>query len=371
MKFRKRVKVFPGFSLNFSKSGISSTIGVPGASINFSKKGTYLNSGIPGTGFYDRQKIGGTSNNVNAFTTPQSTFEKERIIPQEILIGEIKSGETKDLTSTNLVELKETLLEVYGDRVELRKEIEETNKKLKNAKTIHVVSCLFIIGFVVKSFKEKIIEHEDYLKDIQNQLLNSFVDIDINFDKEFENKYNQTVDSYKSLLTSKVIWDITSSHQQDMKLTRSAASSVITRQAVNFKFNNIDIIKSSYAAFHFENKNGGDLYIYPAFVIIVNNKREFALIDIKDFETGFSQQQFIEQEKIPSDTKIIDKTWLKVNKNGTPDKRFAGNYEIPIVSYGEINITSKSGLNETYAFSNYEKSQEFVKIFNEYKLSLY
>lgn len=370
MRFRKRVKVFPGFSLNFSKSGISSTVGVRGASINFSKKGTYLNTGIPGTGFYDRQKIGGNNNTSNSFTVPQPAFENTLINQKEILIGEIKSSDTKDLTSTNLVELKETLLEVYNDRIELRKEIQETYRKLKNAKTIHIVSCIFLIGFVIKSFKEKINEQEEYLNDIQNQLSNSFVDIDINFDKEFADKYNQTVDSYKSLLTSQVIWDITSSHQQDMKLTRSAASSVITRQPVNFKFNNIDIIKSTYEAFHFENKNGGDLYIYPAFVIILNNRKEFALIDIKEFETVFSQQQFIEQEKIPSDTKIIDKTWLKVNKNGTPDKRFTGNYEIPIVSYGEINVSSKSGLNETYAFSNYEKSEEFVRIFNEYRLSL-
>ncbi|MBX2949778.1 MAG: hypothetical protein KF704_10925 [Crocinitomicaceae bacterium] len=196
---------------------------------------------------------------------------------------------------------------------------------------------------------------------------NSFVNIDVHFDESFEKKYNSLLTKYNTLLTTEIIWDITSSVQQDMKATRSAASSVVTRTPVKFKFDNIEIIKSTYSAFHFENKNGGDLYIYPAFIIVTTDKKEFALIDIKDFEMKFSQQRFLEEEKIPSDTKIIDKTWAKVNKNGTPDKRFVSNYEIPIVRYGEVEIKSNSGLNETYAFSSYEKSEEFVKTFIDYQ----
>ncbi len=371
MRFRKRLKVFPGFYLNLSKSGISSTLGVNGASINFSKKGTYLNTGIPGTGIYDRKRIDGRkSSSTNSFSENINNFENQTVNNQEILVNEIKSDEINKLTSTSLIEFKETLLEVYNDRIELIQEIEITKKQIKSAKSNFIISRIFIVGFVIKSFKEKIIDKEEYLCDIENQLKESYVNIDVDFDKEFEEKYINTLNSYKTLLTTEITWDITSSVEQDMKATRSAASSVITRKPVKFKFDNIDIIKSKYSAFHIENKNGGDLYIYPAFVIISNNKKEFALIDIKEFEMKFSQQQFIEQEKIPSDTKIIDKTWAKVNKNGSPDKRFVGNYEIPIVSYGRIEIKSKSGLNETYAFSNYEKSKEFVDVFVEYQKAL-
>ena len=112
------------------------------------------------------------------------------------------------------------------------------------------------------------------------------------------------------------------------------------------------------------------MYIYPAFIIITTDKKEFGLINIKDFELAFSQQRFLEEEKIPSDTKVVDKTWAKVNKNGTPDKRFVGNYEIPIVSYGKLEIKSKSGLNESYSFSSFEKSEEFVKTFTDYQTTL-
>lgn len=369
MRFRKRVKIFQGFYLNFSNSGISSTLGVKGASINVSRRGTYLNTGIPGAGIYHRQKIGG--GNVPEAQSPENTFPDYTPITQpQVVIGEIKSAETESLTSTGLVELKDTLQEVYNDRTELRREINLIRNEIKSARTTRTITRLFLFGFFIKYFTARVVEKEEYLADLENQLKNSFVNIDVHFDSSYEDKYNTLLNCYKLLLTSEVIWDITSSFQQDVRITRSAASTVVTRTPVKFRFDNIEIIKSTYPAFHFENKNGGDLYIYPAFVIITSNKKEFALIDIKEFKVTFSPQRFLEREKIPSDSKIIDKTWAKVNKNGTPDRRFTGNYELPIVRYGQLDITSASGLNESYCFSNYDSSEAFVNAFTKYQLSL-
>lgn len=49
-RFRKSVKILPGIRLNFSKSGISTSLGGPGASINIGPKGTRKTVGLPGTG---------------------------------------------------------------------------------------------------------------------------------------------------------------------------------------------------------------------------------------------------------------------------------------------------------------------------------
>lgn len=56
-RFRKYITIFPGVRLNFSKSGVSLTIGTKGASVNVCEDGAYLNTSIPGTGLYNRQKI--------------------------------------------------------------------------------------------------------------------------------------------------------------------------------------------------------------------------------------------------------------------------------------------------------------------------
>ena len=61
-RFRKRLKLFPGFSLNFSKNGLSSlSVGVPGATMNVllaRSGGTRTTVCLPGTGLsYTEESI--------------------------------------------------------------------------------------------------------------------------------------------------------------------------------------------------------------------------------------------------------------------------------------------------------------------------
>ena len=49
-RFRRRIRIAPGISLNVSKSGISTSIGGRGATLNISKRGTRTTLGLPGSG---------------------------------------------------------------------------------------------------------------------------------------------------------------------------------------------------------------------------------------------------------------------------------------------------------------------------------
>lgn len=58
LRFRKRVRIAPGISINITQKGITSaTVGPRGANVNVGKKGAYLNAGLPGTGIYSRTQI--------------------------------------------------------------------------------------------------------------------------------------------------------------------------------------------------------------------------------------------------------------------------------------------------------------------------
>ena len=78
--FRRRVRLLPGVTLNFSKSGISTTIGPKGASINLGKKGAYRNLGLPGTGIYSRQRIAA------AVPTPQEDSRRRSGFPAWLIL---------------------------------------------------------------------------------------------------------------------------------------------------------------------------------------------------------------------------------------------------------------------------------------------
>jgi hypothetical protein len=51
-RFYRRVHIFPGLSVNLSKSGPSLTFGVRGAHVTLGRKGVRKTVGIPGTGIY-------------------------------------------------------------------------------------------------------------------------------------------------------------------------------------------------------------------------------------------------------------------------------------------------------------------------------
>jgi hypothetical protein len=55
--FRRSVRLFPGVRLNFSKSGITTTVGPRGAHVTLGGKRTRITAGIPGTGLYSTQLL--------------------------------------------------------------------------------------------------------------------------------------------------------------------------------------------------------------------------------------------------------------------------------------------------------------------------
>jgi hypothetical protein len=61
-RFQKRISIFPGFRLNISRSGISTSLGPRGASLTLrAKSKPTVNLGIPGSGLSTRFSLGGTS----------------------------------------------------------------------------------------------------------------------------------------------------------------------------------------------------------------------------------------------------------------------------------------------------------------------
>jgi len=103
---------------------------------------------------------------------------------------------------------------------------------------------------------------------------------------------------------------------------------------------------------HLENANGGDIYIYPNFVVYFHSEDAFALLEIGTLQLAVTPTTFIEEDSVPEDSTIAGQTWNKVNKDGSPDRRFANNYQIPVALYGKISIRSDTGMNEEYLVSN-------------------
>lgn len=364
--FRRRIKIIPGVHLNFSRSGISTSIGFQGASLTLGKSGTFLNTSIPGLGIYNRQKILGGSNSPKP---PQNDFEYLSHLPENIF-----SADVQEITSQDMQGIKQAILTAREERKELRNDISKTKSALKISKWKLGASYLFLIGLINNKIKEGIKEdintQKEALAGLHECLENCYVKITIGFEQEIGEKYNNLVSAYQNLINSNKIWDVTSAHSQNRAETRSAASTVIQKKEVKFDFQNLPEIKTEYPALHFQNANGADLYFYPSFIVMFQDRENFALIDYNELEFEFETTRFIEEDKVPPDTNIVDHTWKKVNKNGSQDLRFKGNYQIPVVRYGGITLKTNTGLQEEYSFSNFEYCVAFSKAFLEYKIEM-
>lgn len=171
--------------------------------------------------------------------------------------------------------------------------------------------------------------------------------------------FHRMNDEFAVLTKCNCIWDTIGQRNTNRVVERTTATRVVERKSVRFQLGRCELIESEWKVPHLENANGGDIYFYPAFALYFVSSDNFALLEYKEMELEFSFSRFIEEETLPGDTTVVGQAWAKANKDGSPDKRFKDNYQIPIAQYGRISITSSTGMNEEYMVSNAECAQTF------------
>jgi len=361
LKFRRRQKLFPGVNLNLSAKGVSATVGIKGLSVNFNKTGAYLNTGIPGTGIYDRNRIAKWEKNKNEVVTENPS---QYYFVTKNLESAISSNQANSVTSEGLAEIKENLIEARKEYEEIKVELFQLNAETQKLKKYLSLLKLILVGFFMKSLKEKIEDNENYIEHLTDQLSECNISIETNIDPNTEKQYKVLAESFKNLLTSDYIWNKTK--EESNKDSRSSASYNIDRKRTNLCKDKANIIKSDYDAFCFIKANRDKLYLYPAFAMLYNNQNNFEIVELSELEINFTHTKFHESESLPNDTEVIGSVWLKENNDGSPDKRFKNNYQIPIVRYGELTFSSKTGINEVFIFSNAKLAEAFAITFKKY-----
>lgn len=173
--------------------------------------------------------------------------------------------------------------------------------------------------------------------------------------------------AFRTLTQSEKIWDTLSEQRTNQVAERTAATHVVVRRPVQFSITGSGTVFRSWRVPRLANANGGDLYLYPGCVFYSVSNDAFALVDVRDVELKVRPIRFHESETLPRDARRLGQTWLKVNKDGTPDRRFAMNRAIPVVEYGELTFTTPSGVNEEYLISNYSAAEAFGAAWTVYQ----
>ncbi len=390
-RFRHSFKVIPGVRLNLSKRGLSASIGGAPFTVNLGPRGVYGTASLPGTGISLREKLAalpsapqaqGSSTHPDLikpdvvpslptptpFPTPPPAPAPP---PSSAPVQEIRSASTELLTSESLQELKRLIQTAYEEHEDISRDLAAARQEEGKA-SVRYLS--WEKGFLFKrvfkgSFAKRKVDAETAsakVQELEEQLRLTTVATHVEIAKEQAEPYFRMRDEFAALSECAAIWDTKSRQATNRFRERTIADERITRERAKFILGGSDLIQWEQKVPHLQNVGGGDLFLYPGFILYRAAKHAFSVIDFHDVRLASAHYKFLEQQSVPSDSQIVGQTWAKANKDGSRDRRFANNYQIPLVLYASLTLKTESGLWEEFQFSNAERLERFLRAWNTF-----
>jgi hypothetical protein len=372
--------------LNLSKSGLSASIGAAPFTVNVGPHGLYGTASLPGTGISYRQKFeGSVSHPQNIPPSPASTLPSlpsivptpERpLLPRPIAtptlpIQEVHSASTEVLTSDSLREIKKLLQTAYEEHEDIsqhlrvaQQEKQTANHRYQSWKDGFLLMKLFKQNFAKR--REESETADAKVAELEEQLRLTTIATHVDIAKEQAEPYFKMRDDFAALCECEAAWDIKSYQATDKFHERTTAEARVDRQRVSFSLGTCDLVQWEQKIPHMQNAKGGDLFLYPGFILYRAARQAFSVIDFHDVRGNCNLVKFQEDQGVPKDSKVIGQTWTKANKDGSRDKRFVGNHQIPIVAYASLSLKSNGGLWEEFQFSNVERVAQFLQSWNKF-----
>ncbi|MRW87857.1 DUF4236 domain-containing protein [Pseudoduganella sp. FT26W] len=360
LSFRKTIKAGP-FNFNLSGSGIGVSVGIPGFRVGTGPRGNYIS--MAGGRFTYRKdstnypKAGETA----SLQVPRSDAEPrpgERFIPS----GSATVAPLEVIQSADVSHLSD------ADSVDI---VEEINSK-RSKMAIWYWPLIFIgmLWYLLRedspsspimtgvllalSIMVAVGTFWLYMWDEARRSTVLFYD----FDSGAEHVYEQVLSSFAGLYQCKASWRVLASGQVlDGRYNAGAGRTLQRKTAVLGKGGishlqcNIDV--------PWLNAGRNSLYFYPDRVFIVSGSR-VAACTYGSLNSTARLTRFIEDGGVPSDSNVVGQTWRFVNKNGTPDRRFNNNIQIPIAQYEELCLSSTQGIQECFQFSRTGTAEAFA-----------
>lgn len=375
--FRKSVKFGP-MRLNFSKSGIGVSAGVKGARISTGTRGTYVHAGRGG--FYYSQRIGGPGVRT---TAPQSAPGQQQVVWQNIPPAvpdqyRIESADVSRLVETNTAELLEQInstarqtrhapfavlatlvasalafiaVAVFtGVLVALGLPDNDTTKSIAAALAMLAGLAAFVAGMI---FSWRVHKGDE---------LKRTTPLFYELEQDALERFTAIQQACGALAQAARVWRVESKQPTFDWKRNAGASSLITRQPIASGRLSPPCIATNVEILGLR-LNDSTLFFMPDLIFVWQNNH-YGAVSYDALDVSFSPTRFIEEDGVPRDAQVIDHTWRYVNKNGSPDRRFSNNRQIPIAQYGLLELRSRTGLNIHLHVSNLEAARYFANTFN-------
>jgi hypothetical protein len=208
---------------------------------------------------------------------------------------------------------------------------------------ISLSGCLFLCLFLRKLDKKRM-----------------SMEINYDMDDKINEVYGKFLEYFKEGASSQRLWQILHSQGTTDWKRNAGAGKLVNRIVLKgwsadkkpapFFHTNIQIPNISL--------KGTDMYFFPE-RLVIKKAGKFAAVFYKHISVRVDSLRFIEDEWTPGDAQVVDRTWKFLNKNGTPDRRFNNNRQLPICLYGHYTFHSDQGVYETICTSRQDSFLNF------------
>lgn len=379
-RVQQRVQLFPGVRLNLGRRGMSLTVGRPGLSVNLGPRGSHLNLGVPGTGISYRTRLspGGQGKREPEAVPPRMRPRQASAPPMPLAESAppqaIRSLPVDDLDSGGLAGLRTLILEAERLRGDLDREATELGRRLTRASVLRAAFALFMLRLLtfraVAALDRRLAKLDAALADVEARRAGCTVEVDVALDAAAQERFQALRRAFIALSRAGRIWDVTARQDVDRVRERTIADTALDRQPVSFRLDRSPWLLTTGDALCLGNANGPDLYLYPGFVMLHGRGETLALLDLRTVSLDYAPSRFVERDVPPGDARRIGTTYDKANKDGSPDRRFRDNRELPVMAYGRVHVHSSSGLHEAYLISDQAAAERFVESYRAYRAEL-
>ena len=335
LRFRKSINLGGGFRINLSKSGVGYSWGVKGYRVTKTASGrTRKTYSIPGTGISWVDESRNSRRRLN-----QGQAHNTPVMQPQDVMADIDSAAIDNFQAAEY----STIIE------QIKKTIKFNNWfNICLLSTILAFAIPFFFVFTAIGIVGKI-----FLKS------KGIVDLEYEMDDEITTKYTNRTNTWMSLNQCYKMWQITQQATVSNRKVNAGAGRDINRNILKFTNKLPYYLKTNVSCVVIPLKKE-KLIMLPDKILLIR-KNDVGVISYDNLHIAVNGTRFIESEGVPRDSQVIDYTWQYVNKNGSPDRRYSNNRQLPICLYATILVTSSEGLNVEIQCSNVSIAEEFSK----------
>lgn len=339
-RYRKSINLGGGFKINLSKSGVGYSWGTKGYRVTKTARGTTRRTySIPGTGISYVDETSRRRQNNQSGGTGQNRFVQQPYAQNTEHLIE----------SSDISQFKETEQGTITGSIEKTLKLDWTGTILLWGALLIAANPIFaiipIVGVILKIVARTA----------------GRVTLNYSFEPEKEEEHVRRIDAWQLLVDGKKEWQVLSEQFNANRKVNAGAGRSIRRVSCKVAKGHPFYINTNVDTVQIVLHKKERLIILPDKVFFIR-KRKVGLIDYSDFQITVSSVRFVESDPVPSDAQIVDRTWQFVNKNGTPDRRYNNNRQIPVCLYGQVFLRSSSGLNIELQISSIQNTRDFAEL---------